>query len=527
MNQLEQSIIDLKKLYDTAGPYYLSDFFQLNGGKNLYDFLMSVYQVEYKNNFRILIVQDCQDTYDYQDTPGQAIRELQKYASQIDISNFFILVITGNKNIESELDQARILYSTDTNRIQSFIVDGVEYSTTKYKKQDTFCVLPWMHLYVGTDGNVLPCCVADSQFPLGNIEEQSIDEISKSQPFNQLRANMLNGRRSKECNRCYNQEDANLSSARTRHNDRWSDIKDKNLDPTGVISSFDPVYLDIRLNNICNLKCRMCNGYFSSAIAQEEIELFNKSKYMQSSLQLQQRKTALVKILKYLPNCEKIYFAGGEPLLSSEHYDILDALIDCENTNLEIIYNTNFTNFKYRDRNVLDLWKHFSNITVGASLDAHGVVAEYVRHGTNWSAIESNLDLIKSQCPHVNLTVTSTVGLLNVTSLIELQKNWHTSNKLNISKFSQSVMIGPLHLTVSALPTEHKHRLEKPIKDHIIWCQENNAIALAKQWNDVLEYMWSQDNSHYMTEFRRLTQITDHHRNTSLSSVLPEFKNLL
>jgi radical SAM protein with 4Fe4S-binding SPASM domain len=527
MNQLEQSIIDLKKLYDTAGPYYLSNFFQPDGSKNLYDFLTSVYQAEYKDNFRILIVQDCEDMYDYQDTPGQAIRELQKYAGQIDISNFFILVITGNKNIESELEQTRALYSTDTNRIQSLIVDGVVYDIAKYKKQDTFCVLPWMHLYVGTDGNVLPCCVADYQFPLGNIEKQSIDEIAKSQPFNQLRANMLNGRRSKECSRCYSQEDTNLKSARMVHNDHWSEIKAENFDITGSITSFDPVYLDIRLNNICNLKCRMCSGYFSSAIAQEEVELFNNSKYVQSSLQLQQRKTALVKILKYLPNCEKIYFAGGEPLLSSEHYDILDALIDCGNTDLEIIYNTNFTNFKYRDRNVLDLWKHFSNITVGASLDAHGTVAEYVRHGTDWSIIEGNLDLIKSQCPHVNFTVTSTVGLLNLTSLIELQRNWHTFKKLNISKFSQSVMIGPLHLTVSALPKEHKHRLGKAIEDHIVWCQENNAITLAKQWNNVLEYMWSKDNSHCMTEFRRLTQITDHHRNTSLSSVLPEFKNLL
>jgi radical SAM protein with 4Fe4S-binding SPASM domain len=526
MNQLKQSIIDLKKIYDTAGPYYLSNFFQPDGSKNLYDFLTSVYQIQYKDNFRILIVQDCQDTYDYQDTPGQAICALQKYASQIDISNFFIMLITGNKNIESELEQTRILYSTDSNKIQSFIVDDLEY-TPEYKKKDTFCVLPWMHLYVGTDGNVLPCCAADHQYPMGNIEKQSIDEIAKSRPFNQLRANMLNGQRSKECIRCYNQEDNNLRSARIGHNDAWSEINAKDLDPTGFISSFNPVYLDIRLNNICNLKCRMCSGYFSSAIAQEEIELFNNNQHVQLSLRLPQRKTALVDILKYLPNCEKIYFAGGEPLLSSEHYDILDALINCGNTNLEIIYNTNFTHLKYRDRNVLDLWKRFSNITVGASLDAHGAVAEYIRHGTVWTNIESNLKSTQKYCPHVRLTITSAVGFLNIVSLIELQKIWHQSGLLDISKFSLSTMISPAHLTVATLPLSHKNRLSVNINDHIMWCNENGATTLATQWADVLNYMLAQDNSYYLNEFKRLTNIMDAHRKESLAIVLPEYKDLI
>jgi len=214
-------------------------------------------------------------------------------------------------------------------------------------------------------------------------------------------------------------------------------------------------------------------------------------------------------------------------LLTAEHYEILDALIACGNTNLEIIYNTNFTTLNYRGRSVLDLWKQFSNITIGASLDAKDAVAEYVRHGTDWSTIELNLKLVKSQCPHVKFTVTSTVGLLNVNSLIEFQQHWHNSETLDISMFSQTIMLGPEHLTVSALPLEHKQRLEQIINYHITWCKENNANRLAKQWHDVLNYMWSKDNSHHMTEFKRLTQIIDQHRNESLAKAIPELTNLL
>jgi radical SAM protein with 4Fe4S-binding SPASM domain len=526
MHQFKNDIANQQTLYNTVGPYYLSNFYQPGGDKHLHDFLTSVYQDKYKNNFRILIVQDCADTYDYADLPGRAVCALQKHASQIDISNCFILVITGNKNISAELEQVQKLYSTDSSSIQSYIVEGVDYIPIQ-KIQDTFCVLPWMHLYVGTDGNVLPCCVADHQHPMGNIEEHSVDNIVKSPAFNQLRKNMLDGLRSKECSRCYVQEDIGLQSARQSHNNQWKNIKKDNLKKNGSIDKFDPVYLDIRLNNICNLKCRMCSGYFSSAIAQEEVVLFGKKESVQSSLKLQQRNVGLKEILDYVPTAEKIYFAGGEPLMTAEHYEILDALIACGNTDLEIIYNTNFTTLNYRGRSVLDLWKQFSNITIGASLDAKDAVAEYVRHGTDWSTIESNLKLVKSQCPHVKFTVTSTVGLLNVNSLIEFQQHWHNTGTLDISTFSQTIMIGPEHLTVSALPLEHKQRVEQIINYHITWCKENNANRLAKQWHDVLNYMWSNDNSHCMSEFKRLTQVMDQHRNESLATAIPELANLL
>jgi radical SAM protein with 4Fe4S-binding SPASM domain len=526
MHQFKNAIADQQALYTTVGPYYLSSFYQPNGDKHLHEFLTSVYQVEYNSNFRILIVQDCADTYDYVDLPGRAICALQKHISQIDISNFFILVISGNKNISAELEQVQQLYSTDLFSIQSHIVDGIEYTVT-HKTQDTFCVLPWMHLYIGTDGNVLPCCHADHQHPMGNIEEQSVDSILKSSKFNQLRKNMLSGARSKECSRCYAQEDVGLQSNRLGYNRQWKNITQNNINEDGSIGKFDPIYLDIRLNNICNLKCRMCSGYFSSAIAQDEVVLFGKKESVHSSLKLQQRNLRLKEIIEYVPTAEKIYFAGGEPLLTSEHYEILDALIACGNTDLEITYNTNFTTLNYRGRSVLDLWKQFSNITIGASLDAEGAVAEYVRHGTDWNTIELNLKLVKSQCPHVNFTVTSTVGLLNVNSLIKLQQHWYNSGTLDISKFSQTVMLGPEHLTVSSLPLEHKQRLEQTINHHIAWCKENNANSLAKQWNNVLNYMWAKDTSHCMPEFKRLTQIMDQHRNESLTTAIPELANLL
>jgi radical SAM protein with 4Fe4S-binding SPASM domain len=524
---LENVLLELQKKYDCSDILYLSNFFKPDGENWLHNQLSQLYRSVYKNNYRLVVVQDCADVYEYADLPGKAITALQKYAGQIDISNSFILLLTGNTAIAQELEQAKILCSTDKWPIQHQIVSGLPVSLYTYNRQDTFCVLPWMHLYIGTDGNVLPCCQGNQQHPLGNIEEQSIDSIAKSKAFNQLRANMINGVRSKECDRCYQHEDAGLNSSRLEQNAKWTHIKIDNLNPTGTIAQFKPVYLDIRLNNICNLKCRMCSGYYSSAIAQEETEVFGNTNSTNSSLRSQQRKSALIEILEYLPFSEKIYFAGGEPLLTSEHYEILTTLIECGNTDLEIFYNTNFTTLQYRDVSVIDLWKNFSNIKIGASLDAIGSVAEYIRHGTKWKTIESNLELVKTHCPHINFTVTSTVGLLNVSSLIDLQKSWHVDKNLDISRFSLSTMISPGHLTVCALPLEHKTRLDRLIKNHIVWCQNEGNEKLAGQWNNVLNYMWSQDHSHYLSEFKRLTKIMDRHRNESFATSIPELANLL
>lgn len=524
MSDIQTALDQLSSQYTTSAAYYLSNFFAVDGSKTLYKFLRSLYSAEYANDYRILIVQDCVDQYPYADLPGLALTALQKNLRELDISNFFVTVVSANPNIGQELEQVRQLYSTDQCCMNHVQLSG-SY-TKKIAKQDTFCPLPWMHLYIGPDGNVLPCCVADQQFPLGNINEQSIDSIVKSSKFTTLRQNMLAGTKSKECQRCYLQEDSGLPSSRHAHRSRWSMLPDK-LDANGLLDKFEPRYLDIRLNNICNLKCRMCSGYFSSAIAQEEFQIFANTSSVDMTLHREQRNLVLQEIIEYLPFAEKIYFAGGEPLLAPEHYEILHQLIDCNNTNVEILYSTNLTTLQYKNFNVVDIWQQFSNIHVMASIDAHGSVAQYVRHGCDWSDIESNLQTVTKHCAHVKLSVNSTVSLLTVASLIELQQSWHDRGMLDISKFSMSVLLGPEHLSVCALPAHHKTRLTELINQHIQWCQRQKAMALVKSWQHVIAHMQSQDLSHSLAEFKRLTQQMDGYRRESLIATMPEYADLL
>ena len=142
---LESVLPDLQQKYNCSEPLYLSNFFKPNGEKWLYDKLKQLYQPVYENNYRLLLIQDCSEVYNFADLPGLAITAIQKYASQLDISNCFILIVTSNQNIKQDLEKARTLYSTDTRSIQHYLVEGLPIAVNPNIKQDTFCVLPPRH----------------------------------------------------------------------------------------------------------------------------------------------------------------------------------------------------------------------------------------------------------------------------------------------------------------------------------------------------------------------------------------------
>ena len=172
MIKVQDALESLSRQYNVIGTINLgqSSFFDLHG------FLKSVHQECYQALDRIVVVHGDADVYDYTNAPGQNIVQLQKYAREIDISNCFIVVVSGDADINQGLKQARDAYAPGDTVIDSICVDA-EFVKQTSPAQDTFCILPWMHLYVGPDGNVLPCCVADQRLPLGNIKQESISSI--------------------------------------------------------------------------------------------------------------------------------------------------------------------------------------------------------------------------------------------------------------------------------------------------------------------------------------------------------------
>lgn len=519
-------IESIQAQYDIQTILKFSDFDAVNGKNAVYDQLKSVHKDAYTQDERILIVQDRADIYHYPDLPGLTLTNLQKILAEIDISNDFVLLVTNDAQVLQDVETVRHLYSSNQHAIQVMLDNSGAAFERKLAKGDTLCVLPWLHVYVGPDGNVLPCCHAEQKFPLGNINQDDLDVISNSPQFRRLRQNMLDGYKCKECASCYAIEEFGQISARNLFNRKYLHRLTSHSQLTATVDQFNPIYLDIRASNICNLRCRMCSPYFSSSLAQENKEIFGQDAG-QDFLLNADRKQLLAQLQKWLPTAERIYFAGGEPLLTAEHYDIMDALIAHDNRNLEIFYNTNLTTLKFRERSVLDLWKHFTNVTVGASLDCQGAQAEYIRYGSDWQAIMHNIDDIKSQCSHVRLMITSIATMIGTQSLIDAQKQLVVDGKINIENFTVRPLHMPRHLSLTALPQHHKISLAAVIERHILWCNSRGSESLGQQWKTVLEYMMSCDDQYQLHEFRRLTKIYDQHRNQSFAKIFPVYQDLL
>ena len=147
---------------------------------------------------------------------------------------------------------------------------------------NTFCILPWLHMYVNPDGSVLPCCVGEINEPLGNVRLNTIKEIWNDTPYKHMRKNMLEGKESVECTNCYKAEQYGVESFRQNKNRTldWMismDEINEMTNPDGSLNQFKMRYWDNRFSNVCNLACRMCSPEYSHTIAKEEDRTFQGS----------------------------------------------------------------------------------------------------------------------------------------------------------------------------------------------------------------------------------------------------------
>jgi len=296
-------------------------------------------------------------------------------------------------------------------------------------KHKNFCPLPWMHLYKDTDHSVKLCC-ADRGEPLGDLSKNTFEEIKNNDEFIKIRKQFLNDERPERCKDCWISEDNN------RHSLRTSNLHYTKTSPYYNEFANDNInYLDFRTSNLCNLGCKICMPHFSSKLAEawdsEGLILDDGSVYRKGNKEyytsFHKRRVKFNDIGNILsPDLSRVYFAGGEPLLSDEHWTILDNLKEHGLTDISLMYNTNFTLLTYKGKDLLDYVKDFKEVELCCSLDGIGESFDYWRTGGKWETILKNLDRVKefrdSGYPNVILGVTSAVGWMNFKEVFKLHK---------------------------------------------------------------------------------------------------------
>lgn len=400
-------------------------------------------------------------------------------------------------------------------------------------KSKNFCIYPWIHLHAYPTGDAYPCCHSEmAAGKIGSCHDNSLEELWNSNAQKTLRKNMLTNQPSAACNRCYEQEKSGFfsgrQSANKHHGHHIRRVHDTG--PDGTYNDFEMIYWDIRFSNLCNLRCRSCGHIFSSQWYQDQAKLAGPGWASQNKTlnYAGRNKTDMwEQLIPHLDYVEQIYFAGGEPLVMDEHYQILEELERRDRFDVRLIYNTNFTEIKLKDRLVFDYWSKFNSVSVGASLDGMGPRAEYIRKGTKWAEVEANRYKMLEICPKVDFYVSPTLSILNAWHLPDFHRNWVERGLIKAQDLNVNILQDPPHYRIDIAPMKYKQRLRMKYADHLDWLRPLDPLWRATVgFESAIKFMLNTNKKELLEEFWVKTSQLDAIRNENVLDAIPELELL-
>ena len=403
---------------------------------------------------------------------------------------------------------------------------------------------PFTGLATREDGAIKVCC---RSLPIGNIKNETLEEAWNGEKMREVRRQVLSDERPDVCKPCFDLEDQGVQSLRQRHIANNIPESRVNLYPdalksltTDMTMPFELPTMEIKINNLCNLKCRMCNPLDSTQWKDWNsiVEHYKKEdNYLVKAVEdlgltkapyvglFDDKKEWWDSLRKLLPHFKRVEFAGGEPLMDPMHYKILDLLSE-NGKNIEIKYATNGTVLGIKGRWIKDYWPKFKSVAVNVSIDGIDEVYEYVRSNGKFQDVVDNVRIMKN-IP----TVSRIVGAFTVQSnnIMQIDKVIdYFLNKLEIVFYSHRVQY-PRALRAQVLPKDKviaklelmkdKIKEYRLVKEHPIL----EKITL-QQIQDNINFLKARDLNQYWKDCVDFNHRLDKTRNQGpFEKIIPEF----
>lgn len=378
------------------------------------------------------------------------------------------------------------------------------------------CTLPWIHMETTPIGEFRPCCLANEPIPDLNISKgNTLKDAFESEYMEDLRKQFLDGKQPSTCSKCWSLENSGGTSKRMISNQKFGiNTEQKQLK-----------FLDLKLGNICNLKCRICGAWSSSKWTQEEIDLGNRlaRKWLTQGQWPRQQNQLWEEIIKLLPDIEYFEFTGGEPFLIKEHFDILTKSVELGTSKMQQIhYNTNGTTFPHHA--IENIWPNFKEVEIAFSIDDIGDRFEYQRYGAKWDQVNENIkkfNELKQNYSNIKTQVCCTINIQNIYNLENIAL-WIEEQDFDF------VFYNYLHeakeWNVQYLPANYK----KLIETKLLGAKKINDKN-KKEIEQALVFMMDKHLGNDQMHSRRRQKIlaSDKFRNQSFVNTHPEYKNLL
>jgi len=215
-----------------------------------------------------------------------------------------------------------------------------------------------------------------------------------------------------QCNRC--------DKARAMGQDSMLDVGERDVDKVGLL----PSRYQIAFSNVCNIGCWSCYEGYSSVIQEEKRKLnILPEGYVDPTIAFNNAWPGLKEtIFKSYDEHDSILINvfGGEPTISKEFVEFLQELVDRNlNGRTRIEMFTNCQNPRPGFQKVLknNVWEH---INILASIDAIGSANDWIRYGSDWKSVETNLRQLRDIADHIEII--STLSVLNAKLLPEMKR---------------------------------------------------------------------------------------------------------
>jgi len=399
------------------------------------------------------------------------------------------------------------------------------------KNSKHFCMMPWIHLHMWPAGTTYPCCMSDPIHPVGNTQTQSLQDIWNGEQMRELRMNMLHDKPSKECRRCYELEENGMGtlrqgSIRNHGVNHWDKVHSTADD--GSAGDVNMAYMDIRFSNLCNLKCRSCGPQFSSSWFEDHKALHGDPGHKKILKVREDMRNFMDELEPLLGAVEQVYWAGGEPLITEEHYRVLDKWIEMGKHDVKMDYTTNFTQMYYKKKTAFEYWNKFEHVRVAGSIDANHARAEYLRKNMIWSQVVQNRRTMLEQCPHVYFELTPTVSVYNVLNLPDFHKEWIEEGLLEPANLRINILLDPTYMRLSILPPWIKERVMRRYDEHLDYLKQFEEIkmeSIRQDYKNILQFM-EQDRTNEIRMFMYKTRKTDSLREEDVFQVFPELREI-
>jgi len=386
---------------------------------------------------------------------------------------------------------------------------GSDEEYIKHLNTETkICAWAFNHVDYTNNGEWRLCCNGDA---IAKKEQyDTIEKFWSGSEVKEIRKSMIENKFNKICDKiCYQHEKIGYpNSHRQKANEIFiktngKDILEKKIkfSNEGELDLTQLNSLEMRISNLCNLKCRMCSPKYSTNLNKDWIEVFefvektlpidtNKKKSLYKIESEKYKKNPLMRLeydeVKQILNTTKInlkklIFTGGEPFMEPYLYDAIKELIDeAKHIDLQFVSNgtklDNFEEFNY-------LFKQFKSVNISLSCDGIEDTYNYIRQGSKWEYFSDQALLLSNY--NVKLNFHLVVQIYNYNNIIKMI-DWVLNNFKDAS-IRFTVLNNPEYLSIYCLPANLKEKTKNELLEY-----SKNILNSNKFPNNIKNFIHSE-----------------------------------